>query len=371
MYHHDQRDYQTAVTEAVRAFQAKLDKQIADGRGSAGALIQRIQDEVPADRIVNTKALQFTKGSDGRAVHMIVGEGGGQMGDLPLHKHALAQVAARAGMPISYVNDLLDRGEFGAGLLADNLQRLFAHDPNRRQLVRTIKREVRGFLSDKFRRLDSRPIIDAFAQACQAIGAEPVDGVGGDTRIAIRAILPMVFEPIQGEAVAYGVQIANSDFGNGALSVRAFMMRLWCTNYATTDEALREVHLGKRLGDDVAFSARTYDLDTRAMASAVDDVIRGSLAPAKVNELNAMIAKAAAQEVDTHAMVPNLQRKLGLLKGEAEAVRDCFNGAGIEQLPPGNTSYRLSNAVSWVAKTAPTPERRLELEQCAGKLLAA
>jgi len=41
----------------------------------------------------------------------------------------------------------------------------------------------------------------------------------------------------------------------------------------------------------------------------------------------------------------------------------------IEQLPSGNSPYRLSNAVSWIAKAAQTAERRLELEQVAGDLL--
>jgi hypothetical protein len=40
-------------------------------------------------------------------------------------------------------------------------------------------------------------------------------------------------------------------------------------------------------------------------------------------------------------------------------------------LPRGTTQARLSNAVSWFAKSAATPERRLELEEIAGQLLLA
>lgn len=59
----------------------------------------------------------------------------------------------------------------------------------------------------------------------------------------------------------------------------------------------------------------------------------------------------------------------GLLKREVEAVRDVFINGGIEELPPGDTIFRFSNAVSWVAKSAETAERRLDLESAAGQLL--
>ena len=36
---------------------------------------------------------------------------------------------------------------------------------------------------------------------------------------------------------------------------------------------------------------------------------------------------------------------------------------------PGASPARLSNAVSWFAKSAPTAERRLELEHVAGQIL--
>jgi len=45
--------------------------------------------------------------------------------------------------------------------------------------------EVRGFLSDRYRRLDSRSIIEAFATAVQQKGALPYDGYDTDTKVAM------------------------------------------------------------------------------------------------------------------------------------------------------------------------------------------
>ena len=100
----------------------------------------------------------------------------------------------------------------------------------------------------------------------------PYEGYVTDTKIAIQAIMPEVYEPVPGEVVAYGLSLENSDFGNGALSVRAYLLRIWCTNLAITQEEMRQVHLGKRLD-----SERTYELDAQTTVSALKDVIQRQL----------------------------------------------------------------------------------------------
>jgi hypothetical protein len=55
-----------------------------------------------------------------------------------------------------------------------------------------------------------------------------------------------------------------------------------------------------------------------------------------------------------------------LLKGEVDKVQEIFLNGGVEELPVGTTRARLANAISWFAKSAETPERRMELEIAAG-----
>lgn len=351
-------------SEAAIKLRAKLEAQIEEGRASAAAVLERIQNEVPQDVVVSTDKLGFV--AEGQQVIMHTGS---HETAHRVHENALGQIAERASIPGAFARSLLTRGDWGARLLADNLSTIFNRQDPTRALVRSVNGQARGFLSDKYRRIDCRPIVDAFAAGCQKLGAVPVEGVGGELRIAIKALLPVVFEPFPNEIIAVGVQISNSDFGAGALSLRGFMLRLACINGMVREEALRQIHLGGRLADSIEFSKKTYALDTRTMSSAVSDMMNNMLGVDRINESIALVKRANGAKVeDVGALLRQLQKTV-LHKSEADAVRDVFNDGGIEQLPPGQTVYRMAQAVSWVAKSAKTAERRLELEQRAGELL--
>jgi hypothetical protein len=362
MFHHDNRPYAVAVAETADRFQKELDAIVASRRASAMAVIDRVQREVPDDRLASTHALHFE--ADDGCIHL---GAHASRSHQPLHRHALGQVADRAGVPDVFVTRLLAK-PWGAKLLADILNRVFAREDERRVLVRSVNDEVRGVLSDSYRRMDARPILDSFSVACSDMGVVPVEGVAGDLRFAVRALLPTVYRPGGDEAVAFGVEVSSSDFGAGALSIRTFVLRVWCTNFARLDEELRKVHLGRRLDETLAFSEQTHALDTAAVASAVRDIVRGSMAPAKVQQQVALIERAMAEKIDFKAALNGLP-KLGVLKAEVEAVRDVLTSGGFEKLPSGSTTYRMSNALSWIAKSAETAERRLELETLAGRFM--
>ena len=58
-----------------------------------------------------------------------------------------------------------------------------------------------------------------------------------------------------------------------------------------------------------------------------------------------------------------------LLKSETDAVIDAYNSPDTYNLPAGGTTWRLSNAVSWVAGKTEDAERKLELMKIAGEML--
>lgn len=368
MIHHGTEAYEVGASRAAAAQKAKLEVLIEKGQASAGAVIEQIMSATPVDRIVPARKVGF--GADAAGILV---ENREKPGKVKVHDHALQQLTSRVEMPWAYVQTLRE-SDWGRGLLAENLNKLYEHEPaDRRYLMRFARvggaSELRGFLSDKYRRLDARPITEGLVTAVQKAGALPYQGIVTDTRVSLRAILPKLFEPVPNEIVAFGLDYQTSDFGDGALQIALFVLRMACTNLATAEDMLRQVHLGKRLSDDLSFSEQTYRLDTQTMASAVGDVVANVLAPSTTERYCAAIKQANEEKVDGFS-VGNRLKAIGLSKAEQELVVEAFNSPNIEEVPAGMTTWRMSNALSWVAGKTADPRRAIELQRLAGNVIA-
>jgi len=337
---------------------AVLQRIIDRGRKNAILVMEKIQNEVPQDRIVKATALNFEADESGiffRVPESVERE--------RLHRNAWGQVMERAGIPGEYARELATRNQpddaWGNELLAHNLRTVFAHQKTTKYLTRSYASEMRALLSNKFRRLDSRPIVDNIAKACQAVGALPTDGIFNDTRVSIQILLPTIYEPIPGEFMCLGYSWQNSDFGNGAHTLKEYILRVKCANGMTGEETLRQVHLGGRLEDEEIWSSRTYKLDTDRSASMVHDAIKGYLSPHKIQERMNLIKAAHDKEVEPKSMQEFLKKQLGA--GKAKEVIDCYNGADVENLPPGNSMWRMANALTWLAGKESDADKRFDM----------
>jgi hypothetical protein len=58
-----------------------------------------------------------------------------------------------------------------------------------------------------------------------------------------------------------------------------------------------------------------------------------------------------------------------LPKPVQKSVLDAFESNDVINLPEGNTAWRASNAISWIARNTDDPELRLDLERAAGALV--
>lgn len=367
--HYSQRDYQEAASEAAREAKDKLMKDIERGRGFAKALADRVFTEIPVDHIVAGKVLKFDGDSDSREV----GAPDGILvsyGDVTnnLTSHSRSQLCQRAKIPQKYLSWLgeTERRNWGLPLAASNLQEIYSHSKDK-FLLRSYDDRLRGFLSDRFRRRDSRPLLEGFMDACQKVGALPYDAIGSETRVSMKAVLPMVFEPVENEVMSIGCMWENSDYGAGKHSLWVFISRLWCTNKAIMTTGFAQIHLGRKLEDNPLMSQKTIDLDTKTTISAMHDVIGETMAPDTVEALCDVIKKANERNIDAGAALERYKKKF--TKEEADAVREKFNTPDVVQLPPGNTVWRLSNAVSWLANETEEPDRKLELMKIAGEML--
>jgi|SRR5579871_75883 len=364
MIHHDSREYNVAVSDSAKEFQRRLDERFHLSVPRVERVIEQVQNDVPQDMIVAGKALRFESGEKGLAI--ITPDT--KADALAIHPHALRQAAERVNFPGRYLTELQAK-DWGKQLIAHNLTELYGHLNGDRFLLRNVKGETRGFLSDHFRRLDSRPLLEAFVGAIRQYGARPIDGFALQTKIKVRCFLPYVFEPFPGELVAIGAELGDSDFGDGYLTLSLILERMWCTNLATLESVLKQVHLGKRLPDNVRLSERTYALDTQTMASAIKDLSENVLGPGAVNQTLGLLKAANEEKIATHDIQNWVKKNLN--KEEGVNVVEKFASPDIELLPAGQTKWRWSNALSWLSNETQDEHRKLELQEYAGEVVAA
>jgi len=361
-------------------------KQITEtGKARAAAVIQYVQNLKPVDRVVRADKLYFVSDSSMEPFTIFVGKHPGQTAEgkpykgfyEAMHINGLHQATDRVGIPWSYVDrirvlkdDKLRKDDhWGPRLLAENLDVLYNHS-DKKVLLRSIEGRVRAVLSNSFKRLDSGPLIEAFAEVVQEVGAIPYEGYVSDTKIGLQAIIPKIYEPIKDEIMAYGVSFENSDFGNGALNVAVFLLRLQSMAGMIGPDKLRRVHLGKRLDEETFWSDETSKLDIATVCSGVKDLVRNSLSPERIEAMQLLIYEASLAllgEDGGKLSLTELQKYL--TKSELDRAMAKFNEADIVTLPPGNTVWRMSNAVAWLAGEEKDNERKLELQKAAGKLL--
>src|SRR5262249_2790837 len=158
LYHHDSRNYDVAASEAATKARVKMEELIDRGKKMALATIETVQNTIIQDSVVRGSALDFRNNGNEIIVHRPDNT------QSPFHRPGLNQAMERTGIPHStrFIDSLLGRGDWGAELIAHNLEEIYKHGNGARYLLREEGGRVKGFLSDKFRRLDSRPLLDAF-----------------------------------------------------------------------------------------------------------------------------------------------------------------------------------------------------------------
>jgi hypothetical protein len=289
-----------------------------------------------------------------------------------LHDHALNQISYKLGVPQGYLKDLT-RGQDWQKTLSQTIMQYHADNSSRdRVMLRTVEGELRGFVSDRYRRLDSMEIFMAFLMAAQSTGSVLVDAHAGETKGYLEVINPHITEfdtPFNGRNyMALGARIRNSDFGDGALEVYLFGLMVKCMNGLVGQSMLKEFHLGGRIPDDIQISEDTYKKDTAAKAALVGDVMRQVYLPETTNKMISKIQGASATQIDIIKEVEKLP-KLGLSQVETDAV-----GRVLMENDPNNglfgspTLWKLVQGLTAVARES-KPDRKRELEQIAGTMM--
>lgn len=305
------------------------------------------------------------------------GEGNLQMnmpdGRFSIHDNAIGQLADRMGIPQKYLRGLAGGDAWAKALAATVLNEHSGWTQRSRVLVRTVGEQVRGVLSDSYRRLDSVEILTAFVQEAASQGAVISDAYMNDTKIWAETILPTpltIPTSKNGDVIIFaGARFSTSDYGDGAVDMRAFLLNGACLNGMVRESVMKQVHLGSKLPDNIQLSKETYALDTSTTVSAVRDLTKGLFCKDNLMRKAIEIQGASDIDVDFEQELKRLTRDGGLLKQEGKEVEKILmRNDPDDGVQGGATLWKLTQAITAHAREL-TPERSRELHEISGQLM--
>lgn len=294
-------------------------------------------------------------------------------GQFSMHDNAIAQMADRMGIPQRYLRQLASGEPWAIALAAYLLNQHSDWTQRSRVLVRTVGTQVRGILSDSYRRLNSVEILTAFVQEAAGQGAVISDAYMNDTKVWAETILPTpITVPTKnnGEVIIFaGARFSTSDYGDGAVDMRAFLLNGACLNGMVRESVMKQVHLGSKLPDNLALSQQTYELDTKTTVSAVKDLTKGLFSKDNLMAKAIEIQGASEVEVDFTKELKLLTSNGGLLKQEGKEVEKILMRNNPDDgVQGGATLWKLTQAITAHAREL-SPERSRELHELSGQLL--
>ena len=289
-----------------------------------------------------------------------------------LHPHALNQAAEKLGVPAPYLRTLQGT-DWGRQLCSKILNDHTDHTKRQRLLVRSIGGEVRGILSDSYRRLNTSQIYGNFIKAIGETDSQIIDAFSDDTRSFIETLNPRLIEiPTLKNGilyVAYGLRISSSDFGNGALEIRAFMMQAVCLNGLVTERKMREIHLGGRIPDNMEISNETFQLDTKTQSSLTYDMVKQLMSPKEIDSKVLAIQAASSTVIDTEKEISAIVKKALITKAEETEIKKVLMENKPEDGVTGEgTLWKLAQGISAIARNKDGARER-ELHEIAGTFL--
>lgn len=294
--------------------------------------------------------------------------------------HCHRQIAGRLEIPWKYYHRLLTDHR---DLVIDQVNALFEREPKRR-LLRTMDGVARGFMTDRYLRIDNDYLL--------ANTLPPLVRGDIETRLLSSHVsregqmsLKVLFtdeslavdlgRTARGDAqdiVRPGFRMRNSEIGKGKASITGFFYRSYCTNgcvFGTEDAfEFNRTHLGGKILDGVdyeVFSEETQALEDKAIASQMRDVMK-ALADRDFHQkmADSLIASKQTPELEKPMVaMKELAKELHLSDSETDdAIQNLLMDADL-------TKWGAANAVTRIANETESYERANELETIGSEIL--
>jgi hypothetical protein len=289
---------------------------------------------------------------------------------LKLTPFSETQLFNHFGIPRTYADRLVSWDM--ESLIGENFRQINErHFKGKSVFIREVNGTIKGWLSPSYKRIDAKPIMRQFVDSAQRNGMLPVKAFNTDSRMQLRFISPEIITPAMNEreSCIIGISLTTSDYGGSAFRIEVYFIRLVCLNGMIGASLFKQIHLGSRFqdwGQIVNLSKQTLDMDNAAMVSGIHDVI-GSLQTIKIRTKESI--EKAMLEAPPNSSWLSINKALD--KQTAEDIKKIYhNSTDIMELPEEKTTWRLANAISFVAKQQQDQDKKIDMENLAMKLIA-
>lgn len=354
-------------------------------------VIRKAVERVIVDKLVYPKDTSITvKGKD-RVLLFRNPENEEEEG-VQVTNHALNQICGVLEIPKIYVNRLLDEcvgmpESIRHTLLESLFNKHFQHgvflDRKRHPakfLQRSMDGKLHAFLSRSYNRmLGTALMMRPFLEECALAGARPTAAFHDALKTTIQCVQPVIYEPVDGEFVAFGASYVNSDFGAGSLLVCGSVLRIMSGTTSVLESRMKKVHLGALIKDsDIALSQETMVKESQAHASAVRDMVREVFSEKNIEETLELVRFSHEHKISWDKLTGKAKECLG--KAELDMLKELLGRTkdGTVDLPPITVNslgdpeanaWWAAAALGHIATNVVDVERKVSIQELAGNLL--
>lgn len=318
------------------------------------------QDDIKNDYTPLTTQMEMS--ADGKRIG-IEGVGGFDINNL-FHR----QLADRLSIPKKFYDYI----EGVPKLRSQTVNALLQHRDERR-MVRTLDKEARAFLSDRYRPIDHLFVLAPFMATLKKYQ----NNGGGSFSLKASALtgsrmyVEVVFPNITGEIISTGrgkekvnagISLTNSEVGLGAFDVRSFLWWQWCSNGAIAQSFLRKYHTGRRIGGDDEdyniYSDETIKKEMEAFQARLGDIFRHAVTDDAFQEIIRKIQRTTDDKVTKpNTLIQNVTRRFQLTDDQGERIL-------ANMVDDGNMNrYGLLNGITRLAAEIEDVDTAYELEK--------
>lgn len=388
-------DLEARETEAKKLAVEKLTNTIAKGADEQTAIIKHVMARTIVDRLVDPR-LGIVEEHDSGGFSFRYDE----ERQATISSHALGQMCAIARIPKTYINALTNEEAPCVGMSRELRRHLVCYlfnqhfqfgiyldrKGNRTKFLHRILPhesgpELCGFLSRNYnRKLGTKNMMRPFIEECTILGAKPCEAFASNLRTVLKCILPVVFEPVDGEFVAIGATYANSDFGSGSLEVTGVILRIKTGTSSVLENKLRKIHLGAIISDEeIELSEETLEKEAAAHISAVRDMTRNIFSKENIERSLKMVKYSIENKIAWNKLKDKLSDVLK--QDELTSVEEMLKAtkSGIIDLPPVTSNdagdpeanaWWAAAALGVIAARTNDTDRKADMQGLAGKLIS-